>query len=89
MIPLNIQIPSFIVSLVFGVFVYIMINVFYKVIYNNNIVLRVICSVLFTLFLGLIYFFLLLKINNGFLHIYFFLCVLVGYCFCFCFRKKS
>ena len=51
----------------------------YKFINKFNIVFNYIISFLFILAMSLLYFLILLKINNGYIHLYFYLCILFGY----------
>ena len=44
-----------------------------------NIVFNYVISFLFILAMSLLYFIILLKINNGYIHLYFYLCILFGY----------
>ena len=76
---LNIQIYSFIFSFVFGIFFYIVLGLFSKFIYSKKLFIKVISSLAFSIGLSLLYFYVLLKINNGYLHLYFFLMILLGY----------
>ena len=76
---LNIQIYSFIFSFVFGIFFYIVLGLFSKFIYSKKLFIKVISSLAFSIGLSLLYFYVLLKINNGYLHLYFFLLILLGY----------
>lgn len=85
---LRIQIYSFVVSFLYGVFFYFLLEVNAKFIYSSYMVVKVLSSFLFILFNTLLYFLLLLKINNGYIHGYFFLCILVGYLLCKVIVKK-
>lgn len=78
---LNIQIYSFLYSFLFGIGFYFLLDIFNKLIVKLNIVLRIILSFLFIMILASLYFLGLLYINNGVLHIYFLLSILVGYIF--------
>lgn len=78
---LKIQIYSLIVSFVFGIFVYFLLEFMQKFIYNNKLYIRLIFSLLFSFFISIVYFLLMLKINNGILHNYFFLMIILGYLF--------
>ena len=82
MISLNIQFLSLFVSFLYGFVVYILLEVNYKFLMTSNLVVRVIMSMFFILFITLLYFIILLCINNGYIHIYFFISVLCGYFVC-------
>lgn len=77
--PLSIQIYSLLFSLVFGIFFFIMLEINSRFIYDCNIIVKLVFTFLFVLFITFLYFICLLKINNGIVHIYFLLMVLVGY----------
>ena len=79
---LKIQIYSFLVSFFYGIFFYFMLEINSRFIYSSNRAIKIISSFLFVLFNVLLYFIILLKVNNGYIHIYFFLCILVGYIMC-------
>ncbi len=79
---LKIQIYSLIVSFVYGMFFYIMINLNSKFIYMSFKYIKILSSLLFVLFMSLLYFILLLYVNNGYIHLYFFLCIIIGYIVC-------
>lgn len=79
MIPLSVQIPSLLISFIYGIVIYYIINFLYSFICSKKVVLRFTLSFLLILFLGLIYFLILLRVNNGIIHIYFYLFLLGGY----------
>lgn len=79
---LRVQIISLLVSLGYGIFFYLMLELNSKFLYDSRILVRVIVSFLFALFHALLYFLILMKINYGYVHIYFFICVLSGYLIC-------
>ena len=85
---LNIQINSFIFSFFYGIFFEILLNINYKIIYSSNMFIKIIGTLLFVITNTLIYFIILLKINNGVLHIYFFLSITLGYTLMCKVRKK-
>lgn len=76
---LKLQIISLIVSFLYGIFFSFLLNINYKIIYNNKIIIKIIGTFLFIIFNSLLYFYLLLKINNGIVHIYLLLSLLVGF----------
>lgn len=78
---LNIQIKSFVVSFLFGIFFYFLLEFFNKLVIRRQIVSKIILSFLFIFLMAILYFILLLFVNNGFLHMYFLLSILVGYKF--------
>ena len=76
---LNVQIYSFLYSYFFGVVFYFLLKINYKFSNKFNIVFNYVISFLFILAMSLLYFIILLKINNGYIHLYFYLCILFGY----------
>ena len=81
MIKLDIQIKSLIFSFLFGCIFYLMLELFNRIPFKNKICLKIIFSFIFVLIMSLLYFLILLYINNGYLHIYFIILIMVGYLF--------
>ena len=86
--PLITQIYSFVFSFLYGIFFEILLSVNSKFVYSSNIFVKIISSILFVIFNTLLYFFVMFKINYGILHIYFLLCILLGYIFMCKLKKK-
>ena len=78
---LDIQIYSFIVSFLFGCCFYFFLDIFNHLVYKLKLFFKIFLSFLFILSLSIVYFIILLFINNGVIHIYFLLMILVGYIF--------
>lgn len=76
---LKIQIYSLLFSFAYGILIYFILELIHKIIYNKKLILRIMFSLLFSLLISIAYFICLLNINNGILHEYFFLMVLIGY----------
>ena len=76
---LRIQIISLLYSFFFGIIFFFLLELNHKLLYEGKIVYRVIISFLFVITMSLLYFFGLMKINNGTIHIYFYLSLLTGY----------
>lgn len=85
---LNIQIYSLLFSFLYGIILYILLEINYRFLFEGKIIYRVIISFLFVMVLSLVYFLVLLKINNGVLHLYFFLSMFTGYLLSFVIYKK-
>ncbi len=85
---LHVQILSFAVSFFYGIFFEMFLGVSEKVLYSSKLLVKIIGSFLFVMFHTLLYFIILIKINNGILHIYFFLCIILGYTLMCQVRKK-
>lgn len=88
MIALSMQIKAIIFSLIYGVFISLMVNVNYKCLFNKNMIFKIIFDSIFILDLGMLYFFILQFINFGYLHVYFFLALSVGFFASFSFFKE-
>lgn len=86
--PLNIQLYSFLVSFVYGFIYFILLEVNSRFIYSSKVAVKVMSSFIFVMFNILLYFIILMKINNGYIHFYFFLCIILGYFLCKVIYKK-
>ena len=85
---LKVQIISLVVSFCYGIFFYLLLELNSKFLYSSHIVVRIIVSFLFVMFHTLLYFLILMKINYGYIHFYFFLCIILGYILCKVVYKK-
>lgn len=85
---LKIQILSLLFSFGYGNLVFWLLEFNYKLLYEGRIVYRIIISFLFVMFISILYFIGLLKINNGILHVYFFLALFTGYMLSFVIYRK-
>ena len=85
---LRIQILSLLFSFGYGNIVFWLLELNYKLLYEGKIFYRIIISFLFVMFISLLYFIGLLKINNGVLHLYFFISLLTGYLVSFVIYRK-
>ena len=74
MMPLDIQIKTFLISIIFGIVFSMLTDFFYKK-KIFNLVLSLITVILFTI----TYFFFLIKINNGIFHPYYILSFIIGF----------
>lgn len=79
MIELAVQIKSLVCSFLFGIFFFLMVRGSFKLLFHKNIYLKLFFNILFIVFNTLIYFSVLLLINEGVVHIYFLLSILGGY----------
>lgn len=75
---LHSQILVIIVSFFFGIFFELLHTINYKMIYNKKKIVRVLFTFLLIFIQALLYFYLLLKVNNGIIHIYGILSILGG-----------
>ena len=85
---LKIQIYSFFVSFVYGIIFYLLLELNSKFVYSSNLFIKIIFSSFFVLFNCLLYFIILLFVNNGYIHFYFFICLILGYLMCKVIYKK-
>ena len=85
---LRIQIFSLLYSFFYGIVFYILLEINHKILYNGKLFYRIIISFLFVIFASLLYFIILMKINYGYIHFYFFLCIILGYILCKVVYKK-
>lgn len=76
---LKIQIYSFILSTIYGFLSGILFNISYKYLYKSKIRYRVIINILFITNLSLIYFIIMLKINNGIINVPFILFLITSF----------
>lgn len=76
---LSVQIYSLILSFVFGGIFSLEIKYFYKLYLRLIPVLKFLISIFFVIVNAIIYFWLLYLINNGILHLYFFVAMFLGY----------
>ena len=79
MMPLKIQIYSLIYSFLFGCFFYYLLKLYFKIKFKKHFIMKLIVSLFFANLLSILYFFGLLHINNGYLHLYFLLMIIAGY----------
>lgn len=79
---LNVQIVSLLVSFGYGMFFYLTLELNSRFIYAGNWFVRLVGTFLFVMLHTLLYFLILMHINCGYIHVYFFICMLVGYLMC-------
>ena len=72
------QILVIVVSFFFGIFFELIHSISYKFIYNKKKLIKLIFTFFITFIESLLYFYLLLKINNGIIHIYGVISILIG-----------
>ncbi len=85
---LKLQVLSLLYSFFFGMVFFILLELNSKFLYEGRMVYRIIVSFLFVIFISLLYFFGLIKINNGVVHVYFFLSLFTGYLLSFVIYRK-
>ena len=85
---LKIQIYSILYSFLYGIIFYILLEFNYKIIYESKLFIKIIYSLLFLLANTLLYFIILIKINNGIVHVYFLLSIILGYVLAYSIKVK-
>ena len=85
---LRIQIYSLLFSFFYGIFVFFLLELNYKLLYTVKMLYKIIISFFFVMFISLLYFYGLLKINNGIIHIYFLIVMFTGYMLSFVIYSK-
>ncbi len=79
MIPLKIQVQSFIYSFLYGMFFSLALNLNYRFLYQSRKWVKLVITVLFIIDHALLYFIILKHINEGIVHIYFFIMIVIGF----------
>lgn len=79
MIPLNVQIKSIFFSFFYGCFFSFLLNLNYKFVYLTKGIRKVIFNLIFIIDNVLLYFIIIRHINNGILHYYFVLSIIIGF----------
>ena len=79
MMNLENQIKLIIFSLFFGAFFALMIDINHKYLYESKRYFKIIFTFLFILINTILYFFALKKINEGIIHIYSIICIILGF----------
>lgn len=85
---LRIQIYSFVISFLYGIFFYIMFRMCRKLIYHKKLGIKIFVNFCFVTLNALLYFFILRFINEGVFHIYFIFTLILG-CFLTFFTCKK
>ena len=76
---LEIQIQSLVFSFVFGMFFSLIYNMIYFILLCDNKIIKMISNTIYCLISTSTYFLLLYKINNGIIHPYFLLTLIIGF----------
>ena len=79
MISLEIQLKSIVFSFLYGVFFSILLNINYKFIYFSKGIKKIILNLFFVIDNTFLYFIILRYLNNGVLHAYFLLSIVLGF----------
>lgn len=84
----NMQLLSFLVSLIFGILFYFITIINFKLIENLKKYLKHIITFIYVLDMTIIYIIIFYHLNKGYFHIYFLLMVIFGYFVGFLLNKK-
>lgn len=76
---LEIQIQTLIFSLLYGMFFSLVFNAFYLYIVESRSYIKIIINICVLFLFSIIYFLVLVKINNGAIHIYLFIFLIIGF----------
>lgn len=76
---LSIQIKSLVSSFVFGICFYFIVKSTSKFLYSKKKYVNVISALLVSIISCLLFFIIMKKINNGIIHFYFILSIILGY----------
>lgn len=79
MIELSIQIKSLIFSFFYGILFSILLNINYKYIYDGPLFYRIAITFLFVLNNVLLYFIIIKILNDGIIHLYFIIMLILGF----------
>ena len=85
---LKIQIYSVLYSFLFGIYFSYILKLFKKYIYNNNIIIKTVSNLVIVIINSFIYFIGINKINNGILHPYTSITLILGFYFIDIIYKK-
>jgi len=75
---LELQIQSLITSFIFGLFLSFLFNLLYKFLFSKKTFFKIITNAIFVFSNTILYFFLLKKVNNGIVHLYFIIALIIG-----------
>ena len=76
---LIVQIQSFSVSFLYGIFLSFMFNLLYNFLFTKYTLINIITNLFFSLVVFALYFFFLYLVNNGVVHIYFLITLFISF----------
>lgn len=76
---LMVQIQSFSISFLYGIFLSLMFNLLYNFLFTKYKIINVITNLFFSLIIFGIYFLLLYIVNSGIVHIYFLITMFISF----------
>lgn len=84
---LKIQIITLAFSFIFGILFGIIVNINYSLLFNKNRKIKCFGNFILIIDVSLFYFLVIKRINNGILHLYFLLILVLGFYFGFSYTK--
>ena len=78
---LEIQIQSITTSFVYGMFSSLVYNIIYFLLYSKSKIIMIMFNFFYTIVIFLLFFYIMLCINNGIIHIYFIFLLILGFIF--------
>ena len=78
---LSIQLQVLIISFIYGILFSYLLKIFYRYLFRGKLFYRIIFIIFFIFSSYSLYFLILLKINNGIFHVYFFMLLVGGFLF--------
>ena len=74
-----VQLICLVLSLFYGLFIYLVFNICNKMVKNKNVVIKFLVNSLLIIIMSFLYVFLIYKINCGIISPYFYLLILFGF----------
>lgn len=85
---LKVQIIALVFSFLYGMLFSFLVNINYKFLFSKKLIFKIIITFIFIVDCSLLYFLVLKKINEGIVHPYFLLMILLGFYISFPLTKK-
>lgn len=76
---LKTQIISMVVSLLYGYIFSCLVNINYKFLFSKVLWFKILINIIFIIDNGLLYFIIIKKINNGYIHYYLYIMIIIGF----------
>ncbi len=74
-----IQIISFLISFIYGIFFYLLSKFNYYILNNKSKIIRLIITTIFIIDIVILYIYIIYKINHGYFHLYFLITLIIGF----------